>query len=99
MFQVFLEFRSHTGKKPIAEIKFDENSNVMDVETDNVSLIPLLKGLATRPMCSIETRGQTTIKVPTKHRFRELLRYIKRPFFFSEPVERIWKYREVIPLA
>jgi len=98
MFEVFLEKRTHKGSQPIAEILFNSSKNVIQVETDDSSLITLLKGLSTRPMCQVTTHLGATTKEVTSNRFKEMLRYIRRPYFFSDRVERKWKHREVITL-
>ena len=96
MLQIFLEKRTHKETRPVAELSVIGND--LQVGTDDGALLTMLKGLATRPLCCVTVDKGAVSKTPATNKFKEMLRYIKRPYFFSDKVERPWRYFEVIRL-
>ena len=93
--QVNIIKQTHKETIPAGQLEFKQDKVIL--KYNDYLLMRVLKALFSRSICSKCREGDKTTKKLHVFAPLEVLRFIKRPFFFDDKdVTHNWKYQEII---
>ena len=92
---VFIEKQTRTGREPAGELVFDGKRTVLYYGDFN--LMRVITALFSKSMCHKHEAddGKVTKAVAT-HKLPLVLEKLRRPYFFGEHHDRLWKFSKVL---
>lgn len=82
------------SKSPAGELVVE--GNMVKLFYDDYLLMRVFRALFSRSLCCKHRDGEKTVKSLAKNKLTEVLRLVKRPYFFEDITPRNWKYSETL---